>query len=317
MTPTYQRAIPACCLAAAAALLLAGCAETQLTAHALKEVGSLSSTPLRKGVYKVGEPYQVNGVWYYPREDPRYDKSGIGSWYGTEFHGRPTANGDIYDMNALTAAHPTLPMTSRVHVTNLENGRSLVLVINDRGPFASGRIIDVSRRAAQLLGFAGRGTARLRVQAIAPGTAVLQASAQSAEPAPVRQATAPVRQAAAPVAAAVEQRVMAAVSPRAPAAMAALQLPAEGSMNRSPSPRTMTAGGVFYVRAGVFSRAENATRLVGHLERFGRTEIATVQRDGAYLYRVRIGPITSSRQAEALLYQVIEAGHEDARLEIE
>ncbi len=115
---------------------------------------------------KVGTPYQIDGVWYYPHEDAHYDKVGIASWYGPGFDGRPTATGEIYDMNGLTAAHTTLPLPTNVEVTNLENGRSLVLRVNDRGPFVGNRVIDVSRRAAQLLGFAQQGTAKVRVRAL-------------------------------------------------------------------------------------------------------------------------------------------------------
>src|SRR5262249_28723391 len=98
------------------------------------------------GLYKVGAPYQVGGVWYYPNVDYSYVETGIASWYGEDFHGGATANGEIYDMNALTAAHRTLPMPSMVRVTDLENGRQIVLRVNDRGPFVNNRIIDVSRR---------------------------------------------------------------------------------------------------------------------------------------------------------------------------
>ncbi len=115
------------------------------------------------GNYRVGVPYQIKGVWYYPAVDYNYDRTGVASWYGEEFEGRLTANGEIFELNALTAAHTTLPMPSIVQVTNLENGRSLQLRINDRGPFVDGRLIDVSRRAAQLLGFEGQGTTRVRV----------------------------------------------------------------------------------------------------------------------------------------------------------
>jgi rare lipoprotein A len=117
------------------------------------------------GTYKVGKPYKINGVWYTPQADPYYDRKGISSWYGRDFHGKRTANGEKYDMNAMTAAHPTLPLPSYVLVTNLENGRQAVLRVNDRGPFAKGRIIDVSRRAAQVLGYEKNGIARVRVQA--------------------------------------------------------------------------------------------------------------------------------------------------------
>ena len=105
------------------------------------------------GVYKLGKPYQVAGTWYYPREQPDYDETGIASWYGSQFHGRTTANGEVFDRNAVTGAHPTLPLPSNVRVTNLQNGRSVVVRVNDRGPYANGRIIDLSEKAADLLGF--------------------------------------------------------------------------------------------------------------------------------------------------------------------
>ena len=123
------------------------------------------------GQPKVGKPYRVGDNWDYPEENPHYDEVGMASWYGSKFHGRKTANGERFDMNALSGAHRTLAMPSFVRVTNLSNGRSLVLRVNDRGPFAPGRIIDVSRRAAQLLGFERMGLARVRVQAVqADGT---------------------------------------------------------------------------------------------------------------------------------------------------
>ena len=120
--------------------------------------------PKGGGVYKVGSPYQINGRWFHPREDSRYDKVGVASWYGELFHGRYTANGEIYDMNALSAAHPTLPLPVYAKVTNLNNGRSLVVRVNDRGPYAHDRVIDMSKRSAELLGFKRNGTARVRVK---------------------------------------------------------------------------------------------------------------------------------------------------------
>lgn len=114
--------------------------------------------------YKVGTPYEVAGKWYYPAEDYGYREEGIASWYGPGFHGKRTANGEIYDMNAITAAHKTLPMPSVVKVINLENSRSMLVRINDRGPFVDGRIIDLSRRTAQLLGVEKQGTARVLVE---------------------------------------------------------------------------------------------------------------------------------------------------------
>ncbi len=125
------------------------------------------SGPVPKGV-KVGNPYVINGKTYYPAYDDTYDKIGTASWYGPGFHGKRTANGEIYDQNALTAAHPTLPMPSIVRVTNLENGKSLIVRINDRGPFKANRIIDMSKKSAQELGF--KGLAKVRVQFLKPET---------------------------------------------------------------------------------------------------------------------------------------------------
>ena len=116
------------------------------------------------GTYKVGKPYKINGVWYHPKEQPRYREVGMASWYGPGFHGKRTANGEIYNMNAMTAAHTTLPMPTLVRVTNLQNGRKIVVRVNDRGPFAKGRIIDLSKRAAEELGFKQQGVARVRVE---------------------------------------------------------------------------------------------------------------------------------------------------------
>lgn len=117
-----------------------------------------------KGVYKLGKPYKVNGKWYFPKEDFKYDEIGVASWYGPGFHLRPAANGEIFDMNLVSAAHKTLPLPSVVKVTNLDNGRSLLIRVNDRGPFVNDRIIDLSRKAAELLGMLSKGTAKVRVE---------------------------------------------------------------------------------------------------------------------------------------------------------
>jgi rare lipoprotein A len=116
------------------------------------------------GGYKLGKPHSIGGVWYVPREEPNYDRTGVGSWYGVDFHGKATANGEVYNMDALTAAHPTLPIPSYVTVTNLANNRTVLVRVNDRGPYVGGRMIDLSRAAARALGYETNGTAQLRVQ---------------------------------------------------------------------------------------------------------------------------------------------------------
>lgn len=125
---------------------------------------SSGSLPKGGGVYKVGKPYTVKGRIYVPEEDPNYDVTGVASWYGAAFHGRTTANGETFDMNALTAGHPTLPMPTYAYVTNLANGRTIMVRINDRGPYVTNRIIDLSARAASVLGFSQEGLARVRVR---------------------------------------------------------------------------------------------------------------------------------------------------------
>ena len=151
-------------LVAALGLSTTGCATITDSLDAV--TGIFDSGEPAPHARQVGKPYVIKGVRYVPRKDPYYNVVGTASWYGRPFHGRKTASGQIYDMNALTAAHPTLPLGTRVRVTNLANNRSIAPTVNDRGPFAKGRIIDVSRRAADRLGFRRAGTARVRVVVI-------------------------------------------------------------------------------------------------------------------------------------------------------
>lgn len=131
-------------------------------------VGPGERIPKGGGHYKIGQVYQVGGRWYHPREQPDYDRIGTASWYGPKFHGRKTSNGEIFDMYALTAAHPTLPMPSYAYVTNPANGRTILVRINDRGPYVGNRMIDLSRESARVLGLMSGGTGRVRVQYAGP-----------------------------------------------------------------------------------------------------------------------------------------------------
>lgn len=129
-------------------------------------VGANRAPPTPHPTYKIGAPYTVKGVTYYPHVDYTYDQTGLASWYGAGFEGQYTANGEVFDLDQLTAAHTTLPLPSIVEVINLQNNKALLVRVNDRGPFARGRIIDLSRRAAELLGFAHTGTAMVRVMVL-------------------------------------------------------------------------------------------------------------------------------------------------------
>ena len=145
--------------------------------------------PKGGGTYRVGKPYVVAGKTYVPTEPTKYKAEGLASWYGDDFHGRLTANGEVFDMHSIAAAHPTLPMPSYVRVTNVDNGRSMVVRVNDRGPYHGNRLIDVSQRAADLLGFKGKGTARVRVEYV--GRAPLEGSDDIQLAATLRQNGAP------------------------------------------------------------------------------------------------------------------------------
>src|SRR5579863_5010466 len=163
--------------AAAACLVLANCSSSGISSQVDPKYGVSSSprvvalgdpVPKGGGTYRVGKPYTVGGRVYVPEEDTNYREEGLASWYGDDFHGRLTANGEVFDMASLTAAHPTLPMPCYARVTNLGNGKSVIVRVNDRGPYHGDRLIDVSNKAAELLEFKGNGVARVRVEYVGP-----------------------------------------------------------------------------------------------------------------------------------------------------
>lgn len=168
------RAMALAATGALAGLSLAGCSAVDTAGGKLdptygvevspRVVADGQPVPKGGGNYKVGKPYKVAGKTYVPAEDPDYVAEGIASWYGRDFHGRKTANGEVFDMTSISAAHRTLPMPSYVRVTNLRNQRSIIVRVNNRGPYVAGRVLDVSYRTAELLGFAKFGVARVRVE---------------------------------------------------------------------------------------------------------------------------------------------------------
>lgn len=279
------------------AFLLAGCAETRLVIHAAKKLSNRPHTQV--GTYKIGNPYRVGSVWYYPKIDYAYSETGIASWYGPKFHNRPTANGQVFDMNAISAAHRTLPLPSLVQVTNLKNGRSLKVLVNDRGPFAHGRIIDLSRRAAQLLDFERAGTARVRVEIIADESRWLASLAQ--------QGVSPGRIAA---------------KPSAPVEIAALPASANADPG-APLPAGERAGlrivpvsgkTSMFVQAGAFIRRDLALKTERDLALIGPTRIVETTVGMRRFYRVRLGPVATVNDGDRMLDAVVRTGYPDARL---
>ncbi|WP_439545331.1 septal ring lytic transglycosylase RlpA family protein [Sandarakinorhabdus sp.] len=228
---------------------------------------------------KIGKPYQVAGITYYPADDRDYREEGIASWYGPGFHASSTANGERYDQDDITAAHRTLPMPSWVEVQNLDNGRRLTVRINDRGPFARNRIIDLSRKSAQLLGVDRAGTARVRLRRVYPAGKL---------PEPVSD----------------KRVVLAAVETPA---VATIALPAG---NNSPAAATKS-GPNWLVQVAALSDGGRVSWLKGFLSSFG--PVLTEAAPGG-LTRVRLGPFRNMAQASAALAQVRAAGYGDARL---
>jgi rare lipoprotein A len=265
----------------------------------------------------------VAGIWYYPKEQPSYDETGIASWYGTEFSGRLTANGELFDRTAITGAHPTLPMPGIVRVTNLENGKSIAVRVNDRGPYANGRIIDLSERAADLLGYKIKGTARVRVTYLGranlhgpgfapPSQETPQEIANAVPAAPTKLISA---SSLAPVAGAAMAPPRTISSLPKPVAQPAGTVRSEisvGQVTQLPVP----AATAIYVQAGAFTSSVNAGSVATRLYSLG-ARVMPVHKDGHEIYRVRIGPFQDVDSADAMLGRVHAMGHADVQIVVD
>lgn len=293
-------------------LFAAGCASTP-------PLSGKVSVPPNAGVYKIGSPYEVQGTWYYPREQPDYDETGIASWYGPGFYGKPTADGEIYTANDLTAAHRTLPMPVNVRVTNLENGRSLIVRVNDRGPFAKGRIIDLSQRAATLLGFLQAGTARVRVTYV--GRADLNGAPPPQTPPQIARAVpaAPSTKVDSQALAIIPGTALAPPTPTVSMPTPQAEPPPPPAANTQPTGQVsevpVPAVTHLYVQVGAFSNLSNARRLLANLG--GDLHISIFRRGGQTLYRVRTGPLNTTAQADTMLAQISARGANDAQIVVD
>ena len=275
------------------------------------------------GRYKVGSPYEVAGVWYVPKEEPNYDEEGLATWYGGAHHLKRTANGEVFDRFALSGAHTTLPLPSIVEVTNLGNGRTLQVRVNDRGPFKNGAIIDLSQAAAQQLGFERDGTARVRVRYVGPAPlgapdAGLRHAAYAPSPTPPAEQlpAAPIPYAGlnpAPAEVAVASQPLAPIPAAAPSAPAV----AEASPSASIAAAAPVAVGAaaYRVQAGAFADQANAQRVLGQLGGDLSATIEPVTRaDGVTLYRVMVEGAADEGQAWALRDRVAAYGFTEARV---
>ncbi len=313
----------------AVGLAAAGCASHKQTARQDPFAGKGSPiypgngpVPWGGGKYYVGKPYQVAGQWFEPKEQPGYDKKGVASWYGEDFNRRKTSNGEWFDMNRLTAASATLPLPSYVKVTNLENGREIVVRVNDRGPFVNTRIMDMSKAGADALGYLDKGTTTVRVQYLGPapiddngGKHLLAMNTELGRGTPTRNL----------IAAADRRRgrsgsdnvMVAQAKPVTPVAaqapkpvMVAYQPPVQEA-----APAPASGGEVsYFIQLGSFADGGNAARTRDQFSATWPVQFIELSGAAGPIYRVRLGPINDSSDAQTALVDAQSAGFTDARL---
>ena len=277
-------------------LTASSCSETTFLINSAKRMSSWGDNPS----YKVGNPYKINGKWYYPAVNYEYDEVGYASWYGPGFHGKKTANGEIFNQNKISAAHRTLPLPSIVKVTNLENGKILSFVrVNDRGPFARNRIIDLSKEAAKELGFVNNGVAKVRVEILEDEsrefTNKLIKSKNKAKAAKIQN---------------IEKKN--------------LNPPVEDFKNEDKKntikkvksetdENFILKDSQIAVQVGAFTDHRNAKSLIDKLSEF-KAYIKREFVENKYIYRVRIGPLTNIDLANELQEKLFQLGYTSSHL---
>ena len=300
--------------------------EDKLDSNILKSPGIVSKNNLAtstneklqataKPHYKIGEPYEINGNWYYPERDLRYDKTGIASWYGEEWAGKLTANGEIFDPELVSAAHKTLPMPSVVRVTNLENGKSLVVRLNDRGPYIAGRIIDLSREAAKRLGFVKKGIAKVRVQILAEQSLALERDAKNNKfPLLIsNDVMPPIKSDNVPEVSldATTTRKIESLPANRTSAIELLSQSRIGEIIQIPVTETK-----IWVQIGAFYNKESALLVIKNYKKINGS-VSENLHDGKLIYRARLGPIETVNDADTILADVLAFGYEGAHIVVD
>jgi rare lipoprotein A len=311
-------------LLVATGLALSGCASKSEKRAALDPFAGQGSpyykgsgpVPWGGGRPHVGKPYQVAGRWFTPKEQPNYDKQGPASWYGEAFNRRKTSNGEWFDMTRLTAAHPTLPLPSYVKVTNLDNGRDVIVRVNDRGPFVGPRIIDLSKRTAEVLDFKNKGKASVRVQYIGPaplddnGTHLVAMNKELNRGTPLRRMIAAADtmrgRPSAPEVQVAEAKVR---KPRKNIETVAYTPPVQLQQQADIGMETS-----FFVQLGSFSDPANAARARDQFASVWPVQFIELSGASGPVYRVRLGPISDQQDAQTALDNAFAAGYSDARL---
>lgn len=327
LSQTGRMVRAATCLAALVSL--GACAEVSFLSQAAKQMSPRNDLPssftAENGLrYKIGKPYQIAGQWYYPKVDYEYSEQGIASWYGPGFDGKKTANGAIFDQDKVSAAHRTLPLPSLVRVTNLENGRSLKVLVNDRGPYAKNRIIDLSKRAAELLGYERKGTALVRIDVLPDESRQLAALMQGQEmlvggdhpPPPQAAPSVAVQTAelAPPPGAAEAAKPETDSKPAAPEPASAESAPLVPHADEQAAVVPVAGTPQMFVQAGAFAEYQNALKTQTLLKSVGNSQITQFSSKDVPLFRVRVGPVATVEDADRLLDAVIGAGYANARI---
>lgn len=279
-------------LSLAAILILAGCASEKRGFEYKNLTEEVTAIKADGGIYKVGNPYTVLGQSYTPKEDYNYSETGTASWYGDDFHNKRTANGETYDMRAVTAAHRTLPLPSIVRVTNLENGRSIIARVNDRGPYVKNRIIDLSQKGAELLGYKNKGTAKVKVEILEKESrAIKEAMLSNTNSSKIYNEAIHYEN---------------------------TQTPSTNNLALAANSKTSVdvpaSSGPFFVQVGAFSDYDKAKQMAANMKRFGNVSIYEAYLSKNGVYRVRLGAYPSKDEALKILDRVLDYGHADVTI---
>ncbi len=320
-------------LCVASLTFLSACSETRYAAHVVKQIPFPGERSKSVGTFKVGTSYKIKGKRYTPTESYNYTETGVASWYGPGFHGKKTANGEIFDKYELTAAHKTLQLPSIVKVTNLSNGRSAILRVNDRGPFAHDRILDVSERGATILGFKHNGTAKIRLEVLADASKEVAALAKKGQSTKGYE-VALNNKSYAPPSTQITPRVkpspvteVAFSSPDGTPTPLLKPMPVQSEPLTSPLAKPLATAqnryisnsnvsnlgtGKIYVQAGAFSLEKNALSLSNQLTSYGTSKVYMTRVNNKPFFRVRLGPYEDRGQASDILTALNESGNKNA-----
>ena len=320
----FHKNILTICFLAITSMMLLSCTETQYIAHVAKQIPLSTDTPKSVGYYKVGSSYTIKNRRYYPAETFSHTETGKASWYGPGFHGKLTANGEIFNKNDLTAAHRTLQLPSIIRVTNLANGRSVILRVNDRGPFAHNRVLDVSERAASILGFKSKGVTNVKIQVLPEESKYVKEAAKKRidtrgyevalnqnkvpaqaninTPNPVKPQSKP-----APVTEVVLSNPSNAPIP-SPAPVQRQVLGESVTVANTAPPLPQSLQGRVFVQAGSFTQEQNALRHSQQVSKISSSSVFRTQKDNMPFYRVRLGPFENRAAANAVIAQLNDNG---------